>query len=108
VPSSCILVAARYAGLFEVLLAVACIVALVYAFLAALVCFVGGTITGGLFRMSNLGLWALMCAQVVSDAASASSPALPPLITQLYSTVAVLQLQSAPLPLLHRLAAFRE
>jgi len=38
-----------------------------YMLILAIVVFcVGGTITGGLFRMSNLALWALMCAQVRS------------------------------------------
>jgi len=90
--------------------------------LAVLVFFVGGTITGGLFRMSNLALWALMCAQVrfrdgclcslarsskafcmfcmqvVSDAATVASPSLPPLVAALYRGTAVLQLQGVLSP----------
>jgi len=54
----------RYSGLLYICMAIVGIVALVYAILAILVFCVGGTITGGLFRMSNLALWALMCAQV--------------------------------------------
>ena len=54
----------RYSGLLFILVAIFAIVCVVYASLFALVCFVGGTITGGLFRKSNLALWALMCAQV--------------------------------------------
>lgn len=57
-------VSQRYSGLLYIVAAIVALVCVVYAFLAALVCFVGGTITGGLFRMSNLALWALMCAQV--------------------------------------------
>ena len=54
----------RYSNLVYLLIAICGFVATVYAGLAALTCCVGGTITGGLFRMSNLALWALMCAQV--------------------------------------------
>lgn len=54
----------RYSGLLYIVVAIVALVCVVYAFLAALVCFIGGTITGGLFRMSNLALWALTCAQV--------------------------------------------
>lgn len=59
----------RYSGLLYIVAAIVALVCVVYAFLAALVCFVGGTITGGLFRLSNLALWALMCAQVCEDTA---------------------------------------
>ena len=54
----------RYSGILYILVAITALVGVVYAVLAALTCLVGGTITGGLFRMSNLALWALMCAQV--------------------------------------------
>lgn len=83
----------RYAGLIFVVAAILGLVVIVYAFLAVLVCLVGGTITGGLFRVSNLAMWALMCAQVLSDVASVPSPTLPSLIFELYRNVAVLQMQ---------------
>jgi len=54
----------RYGGLVYVFAGIAGVVLLVYCGLALLVHFVGGTITGGLYRMSNLALWALACAQV--------------------------------------------
>jgi hypothetical protein len=54
----------QYQGLLYIGVAVVAIVILVYAFLAVIVCVQGGTITGGLFRMSNLALWALSTAQV--------------------------------------------
>lgn len=54
----------RYGQLLYVCAAIIGIVVFVYALLALMVCVVGGTIAGGLFRMSNLAMWALMCAQV--------------------------------------------
>lgn len=54
----------RYAGLVFIIVAIIGLIVIVYAALALLVYAVGGTITGGLFRMSNLAIWALMCAQV--------------------------------------------
>ena len=60
----------RYSGIIYIVAAIVALVCVVYAFLATLVCVVGGTVTGGLFRMSNLALWALMCAQVCTTCES--------------------------------------
>lgn len=54
----------RYSGLLFIGAAVLGIVALVYVCLVVLVCVVGGTLSGGLFRMLHLALWMVMCAQV--------------------------------------------
>ena len=60
----------RYSGIIYIVAAIVALVCIVYAFLVTLVCVVGGTVTGGLFRMSNLALWALMCAQVCATCES--------------------------------------
>lgn len=54
----------RYDTLIFLCIAIVCIAACVYAVLVVVVCVAGGTITGGVYRMSNLMTWALMCAQV--------------------------------------------
>lgn len=54
----------RYSGLLYVLFAIIGAVAVVYIGLLLLVRFRGGTLLGGSVRMVDLGIWALLSAQV--------------------------------------------
>lgn len=54
----------RYSALIYLILAIVAMVLFVYGCLVVVAYTIGGTITGGMFRMSRLAMWALMCAQV--------------------------------------------
>jgi hypothetical protein len=88
----------RYQSLLYILIALFAMVAFVWAGLWVLVHVRGGTLAGGAVRMLHLGVWGLMAAQVVANAASVTSSTLPPLITSLYRAIVVLQLQNVLLP----------
>jgi hypothetical protein len=88
----------RYSSLLCIFVVIAAAVAVVWLGLLVLVRLRGGTLVGGARRMLQLGVWGLMTAQVVSNAATVSSTTLPPLLASLYRAIAVLQLHGVLLP----------